>query len=210
MSGPGSTSGAHSGPAPDAKSGRAVWTAERAAEGAEEVARWAPHPQPGERLLWSGRPDRAVYVRAVHVLGVHVRGVHVPLARLVLAVVLPFATLYAIRVFISVGWDPSNALLGLIIALSTALWIPGTMRDLLRRRISRYALTDRRALRHWPIVGPTLSSRRISPTSGVALDEADCDTLHITDLRAGFTAFERIDHGRALMRLVMDVEAGRA
>ncbi|MEM8742978.1 MAG: hypothetical protein AAGE13_15995, partial [Pseudomonadota bacterium] len=166
----------------------------------------------GERLLWSGRPDRAVYVRAVHVLGVHVRGVHIPQARLVLAVVLPFATLYAIRVFISVGWDPSDALLGLIIALSTALWIPGTMRDLLRRRISRYALTDRRALRlkHWPIVGPTLSSRKISPTSGVALDKADCDTLYITDLRAGFTAFERIDHGRALMRLVMDVKAGRA
>lgn len=129
----------------------------------ERPGDWEAVLQPGERLLWSGRPVREFHVRIRH-LGVSILGL----------IFTPFALWLSFAAWAEMEAQPDNRLilLGIIVFfLLGGVWLIGGMHviDMLRRRGMHYALTDSRALTDVDFLGRVAYAVEIGPDNPVWL-----------------------------------------
>jgi hypothetical protein len=129
----------------------------------ERPGDWEALLQPGERLLWSGRPVTGFHVRIRH-LGVSILGL----------IFTPFALWLSVAAWAEMEEQPENrlVLLGIIVFfLLAGIWLIAGMHviDMLRRRGMHYALTDRRALTDVDFMGRVAYAAEIGPDNPVWL-----------------------------------------
>lgn len=128
---------------------------------------WAAVLAPGERLLWQGRPDTGFHVRAKH-LGPSFAGlIFTPLMAWLLWRAITGAGEYG---------APPGAVIALLAAFTAGglcmIVLPHVM-DMLRRRGTHYALTDRRALVDVSLLGRTCHGIGIEAESPIWLARTD-------------------------------------
>jgi hypothetical protein len=184
-------------------------------------ADWAEVLEPGERLLWQGRPDP----------GLRLRWRHLPLA-LVGAMIVGLAGLLAEQALtgLTAGDEGAGALLALAAGLGGfGLWclLAPAIGDMLRRRGTAYALTERRALVETDFLGRGLAAWPITAESPIWLQPgrpgSACFGIHrpragIADrlLRGGpalkerAVCFECVAEAERLVALLEDVREGKA
>lgn len=171
-------------------------------------AGWEGILDPGERILWQGRPDQ---------------GLHVALTRLPLAVFGLFFAGFALFWMIMASMAGGVFWMFGLIHFSVGLGLVGSsiLGETLRRRATWYTLTDRRAFiaTDLPWRARRLASYPIGPDT--RLDVRDGPPATITfgrEQRSGNkgrvyqvdVGFERIAEGGKVMRLLRDVQAGYA
>jgi hypothetical protein len=167
---------------------------------------WAPYLDPGERILWQGRPDAGMHIRPRNI---------------VMAV---FGTFFA---GFALFWMAMAAqagggfwLFGILhfavgagIVAGAFLWGPWL------RRHSVYSLSDRRAFiaTDMPVLGRRLKSWPIGPGSPIEFEDGALSTIWFaseTRRRSkGGTyqvkiGFERIPDGRAVFGLIRQIQRG--
>ena len=172
----------------------------------DPAAGWDGILDPGERILWQGRPEDGFEFRGPMLVPMLVGAFFTVFALIWIAAVLaegePLAALFGV-IHLSVG-------LGLM--AGAPLW------QRHRRRHSWYTLTDRRAFIAtdvWP-EGRRLNSWPITPEMKLTLIEGPPDTLNfaMTTRRAKNrtrrvpVGFERIADGRAVLALMRGVQRG--
>ena len=124
---------------------------------------WAAVLEPGERLLWTGRPVTGFHVRIRH-LGPSIIGL----------IFTPFAIWLSVAALFQIpeGTGDRAVLIGIILFFLVAGgWLIAGMHvlDMLRRRGMHYALTDRRALTDVDFLGRVTYAVEIEPDSPVWL-----------------------------------------
>lgn len=162
--------------------------------------------QPGERILWQGRPE----------------------GRAPLDVSRPLELLVGLGfVAFSMAWMNGAMQAGPIwllgffplgIGLRLAVWRAWGPR--LRAKLAHYTLTDRRAIAdlRWPLLGHRISDLHIGPATLLDTDGREPATLTLTNTTlAGQTGarpqtlrFERISDGPQVLALMRDVQKGAA
>lgn len=137
-----------------------------AGEAAGVPAGWEGILEPGERILWQGRPDPSFRLEPSHVV-VAVAGAG--FLCFVLWLFLPAAL--AGRGAWSLVLLPSVLILGIVAA--------GPLATMLRRRGTWYTLTDRRAIvaTRLPVLGRDLQSYRIRANSPIRWDGGEPGTV---------------------------------
>jgi len=129
----------------------------------ERAGDWATVLEPGERLLWTGRPATGFQVRIRH-LGPSIIGL----------IFTPFALWLSVAALFQMPEDTGDraVLIGIILFFLVAGgWLIAGMHvlDMLRRRGMHYALTDRRALTDVDLLGRVTYAVEIGPDSPVWL-----------------------------------------
>jgi hypothetical protein len=154
---------------------------------------------PDETLLWEGRPDAMPYVAAAHV-GSLLRGL------------LALAAFFYIVARLNYGFAPYLDVQLVVFGLFF-LSIPiDIVRSALRRRWSRYALTERRAIvrTRWPLFGTLTRSYALNLTPVDLLQGRRLATIALTRPPRRFArpavvpVFERIAGGAQVFALMTD------
>jgi len=181
---------------------------------------WEALLDPDERLLWQGRPNG----------GFHIGWRHGMLATLGVAV-LALAVLLAVQGLAGLRTGADAAAAVLAVALGAAgfgLWCivgPATA-DMLRRRGTAYALTDRRALIETDFMGYGLAAWPIGPESPLVLVGGRPASVWFAAVRRPEPplllrpsrrgtgeipiGFERIADAETVLRLLEAIREGRA
>lgn len=162
--------------------------------------------QPGETILWQGRPEARAPL-----------DVSRPGEMLFGLGFIAFSMLWMDRAMDSgpiwlVGFVPLG--LGLRLAVWRA-WGPR-----LRAKLAHYTLTNRRAIvdLRWPLIGPRLRDLHIGPATIIDIDGDDPATIRLsntglvgqTGARPLTLCFERIAAPRSVLALMRDVQKGAA
>ena len=168
---------------------------------------WEELLDPGERILWQGRPDGAVVLRprnmAAFLFGLAFAG---------------FALFWMVMAAQAGGMFWAFGLIhfsiGLALSFGALFW------GAFRRRRSWYTLTDRRAFiaTDMPLKGKQLQSYPITDDTALRYDEGELDSVWFAhDYRSnknGSTrvdiGFERISEGEKVYRLMRDIQRGAA
>ncbi|MEM6974396.1 MAG: hypothetical protein AAF577_16515 [Pseudomonadota bacterium] len=109
------------------------------AKGQEDTARVIePYLEPGERLMWAGRPTMRPLIEGHELI--------TPLVSLVLAVAVFQALRPAIGEVPTDGTEPMRLVMASMMVAFTALAIWTPLRNIMRRRRSFYAVTETRAI----------------------------------------------------------------
>jgi len=147
---------------------------------------WTEVLDPGERVLWQGRPHPGLMIRWSQVPLLVVGGVFVGLA-----IWLTAQAVAGLR-----AGDPAGtkmvvfgtAMIGL--GLWAILWPP--LSDMARRRGTRYALTDRRALIETDFLGKGLAACPITQDSMLMLKRGSPPSAIFTILRPRAMGLDRL------------------
>ncbi len=165
---------------------------------------WQDILDPGEQIIWQGRPDGAVVLRAKNIM------------LLVFGLIFAgFALFWMVLAANAGGWFWMFGLIhfsvGVGIIWSAVYW------SAYRRRRSWYTLTDRRAFiaTDLPIRGKRLKSWPITPETSLELVEGPPATVNFaTEVKRGehstyqvAVGFERIPDGKEVYRMLRDVQA---
>lgn len=172
------------------------------------AAGWEGILDPGERILWQGRPDDRIELRGP---------IMVPV--LVGAFFAVFALIWIVAVL--AGGEPLAALFGLLhFAVGAGLMVGAPLWQRHRLRHTWYTLTDRRAFiaTDFRPEGRKLNSWPITPDMRLTLIEGPPDTLNFLTVtrrvknrnRRVTVGFERIADGRAVMALMRGVQRAMA
>ncbi|RMF36852.1 MAG: aspartate carbamoyltransferase catalytic subunit [Alphaproteobacteria bacterium] len=169
---------------------------------------WSAYLDPGERIIWHGRPDGGFYVR--------------PMNWAVAAIGIVFAgfALFWMRVAAEAGggfwaFGLLHFAVGIGIAVGAIWW--GSF----KRRRSWYALSNARAFiaSELPLIGRRLKSWPITADTPITLDDGALSNVWFaSETRRGskgrsYTVkigFERIRDGREVYRLMRKVQRGQA
>lgn len=143
---------------------------------------WSEVLEPGERLLWQGRPHQGFLIRWSDVPMMAVGTAFLALSILFMA--------HAVT-----AWRAGDEAGGQMVGFGVALIVFGLyavfgppIGDMLRRQNSAYALTDRRALIETDFMGRGLTAVPITPDSPVALKPGNPPSAMFTIIRRrGFT-----------------------
>jgi len=176
-------------------------------ETADPPPGWEGILDPGERILWQGRPDGRVVWRVRH------------LPTMLFGAV--FAGIALIWMILAARAGDFVWTFGLIhFAAGLSLILGPTLWPAFRRQRSWYTLTDRRAFiaTDMPIVGKRLKSYPIDADTVLRFDGDDPGTIHFAqDYRRGKNGsrkvdigFERIAEGRDVYALIRRVQRGAA
>ena len=181
---------------------------------------WAEVLDPGERLLWQGRPCGRLRIRwrdlPLIVVGAGI---------IVLAAMLAAQAVAGLRA----GDEMAAAMLTLALAVAGfGLWcvIGPPIMDMLRRRGTSYALTDRRALVETDFMGKGLAAWPITEDSPLWLEPGNPPTAcfgllrprpRLSDRLRGKLAtrvraagFERVPEAERVLALMRGIQKGAA
>lgn len=184
---------------------RAMTAAERTlADAARDPGGWAPYLERGERLLWEGAPAAGLRWQTAD------------------WVLVPF---FAAWTGFAVFWTAAAAGMGApllfaafglpFVALGLFMTAGRFFWDAHVRRLTRYALTDRRALVATRHAGRRIESLSIDPDALIDAADGDGTTLLFHDARApgrrrplrrGFRLLEDGEHVRRLIEAVQTVK----
>lgn len=167
------------------------------------AAGWEGILDPGEVILWQGRPDRALHIGFTHVLMFFFGLVFAGFALFWMAMASAAAGLF---------W-----MFGLIhFSVGVAIMVGGPLVSLYKRRHCYYTLTDRRAFvaSDSPLLGRSLQSYPIVAQSPVSLDEGRLSDVYFATRqvrvkngsRTVSIGFERIENGRQVLSLIRQVQ----
>lgn len=168
--------------------------------GSDATMDWAIALQPGERLLWQGRPVPGLTLTREGI------------TRLAVAVFFLFN-----------GWLWLGQGLWLGYAfLAAALWLVAevTLMPLARQRVTAYALTDRRALirTRWPLLGAHLKSWPLTRDTIVTADQSEpfghvsfgFVPVFLWRTRVRAVGFDRIPDAARVYALIRRIQKGQA
>lgn len=161
----------------------------------------------GEVVLWQGRPDASLVLGAANIVsgafGLFFAG---------------FALFWMVMAAQGGGFFWMFGLLHFGVGLSIALG-PIFGGAFIRRR-TWYTLTDKRAFVaiDLPVKGKSLDSYPINDNTTITFEEAGLSTIHFAKgrryrgfkKRIGPIGFERIPDGRAVYRMIRDVQKGQS
>lgn len=168
-------------------------------------AGWEGILDPGETILWQGRPDGSLVIRPAHiatgVFGLFFAG---------------FALFWMMMASMGGGYFWMFGLLHFGVGLG--VMVGGPLYSLILRRRSWYTLTSRRAIlaSDLPVVGRRLESYPISRDTPITFEESDpFASIHFatrqTRGRNGVTThpvgFERIAEGRRVLALMRQLQS---
>ena len=170
-------------------------------------AGWEGILDPGEVILWQGRPDKALHIGfrdvALFIFGLFFAG---------------FALFWMVMASQAGGvfW-----MFGLIhFSVGLGIMAGGPVISLYRRRHLYYTLTDRRAFiaSDAPIPGRSLQSYPIAADTPVTFHEGRLSDVHFATRqvrakhghRSVAIGFDRIENGRHVMSLIRQVQRGDA
>ena len=165
---------------------------------------WRDILEPGEQIIWQGRPDAAVTLKLRNIL------------TLLFGVIFAgFALVWMLLAARAGGWF---WMFGLIhFAVGAGIIWSALFLGPWRRRHTWYTLSDRRAFvaTDLPIRGKRLQSWPITPDASLELIEGPPDTVNFaTTLKRGehstyqvAVGFERIPDGKEVYRMLRDVQA---
>lgn len=167
---------------------------------------WEGLLDPGEKILWQGRPDPGIFLHATHIV-----------MGLFGAAFAGFALFWMIMAWTAGGYFWTFGLLhfsiGLIIMLGGPLGGPYI------RRHTWYSLSNRRAFiaTDFPLLGKRLNSYPIRPDTPIIFDDGDRASIFFATkpvrtkngLRNEAIGFERIAEGRDVMSLIRQIQNQR-
>lgn len=175
--------------------------------GADATDPWAGLLDPGEEILWQGRPDARLALK-----GSTIFLVLFGLAFSGFALVWMVLAASAGGMFWAFGLIHFSVGLGLVVF---AIW-----GDMVRRRRTWYTLTDRRAFiaTDFPVVGRKLQSYPIGPDTVLDYTPDDLSTIHFAHIykrtkngsRRVEIGFERIPDGEIVYRMMRDIQRSAA
>ncbi|MEL6766878.1 MAG: hypothetical protein AAFP17_06835 [Pseudomonadota bacterium] len=165
--------------------------------------RFEPYLDPGEKLLWSGRPMLRPLLEGQEIV--------LPLVSLILAGAIS-------RIIVQHSRESFNLemmrvlmiamMLGLLVL---AIWLP--LRTILRRRRSHYAVTDKRAMlletgmggkfRSYPLTWDRIVNVRLGRRVSVIF-ELERGAPYVSEV-----GFEHLDDGMGVYRLIRAVQSGQ-
>ena len=165
---------------------------------------WANILDPGEEILWQGRPDGAVTLRPRNIM--------------MLVFGLFFAGFALFWMVMAAQSGGGFWMFGLIhFSVGAGIIFSAVFWGAFKRRRSWYTLTDKRAIiaSDLPIIGKRLKSWPITSQSVLELEQGPPDTVNFAETykrgKNGSTriaiGFERIDDGSKVYRLLRDVQA---
>ena len=168
---------------------------------------WEGILQPGERILWQGRPDRAFALKPQHILS------------LIFGLVFAgFALVWMVMAARAGGLFWSFGLIHFAVGLGLAIGPP--LAWMIRRRGTWYTLTDRRAFiaTDLPVKGRSLADYPIMPDTPVISDDRmPGSVLFAREMRAGRKGplpvplgFERIADAVPVTALIRAIQNGSA
>ncbi|MEM9782290.1 MAG: hypothetical protein AAF899_07415 [Pseudomonadota bacterium] len=173
-----------------------------------EVARVVePTLEPGERLLWCGRPTMRPLIEGHELI--------TPLVSLVLAAAVFQALTPSIGEVPAQGSEPMRLLLAsMMVAFTTlAVWTP--LRNIMRRRRSYYGLTETRAIvvergaggavRSFPLAWDAVANLRLGSKSVSIIFELTRAAHFEREM-----GFEQLADGMAVFRLIRRLQARSA
>lgn len=172
---------------------------------AETASGWEGILDPGETILWQGRPDtRIVFDATTIIMGV--AG----------AAFAGFALFWMVMAAQGGGYFWIFGLIHFSVGFGIMLW--GPLGQPFIRARTWYTLTDRRAFiaTNLPLTGRKLHTYPIGPTTPITFQEdGERATIHFATqqrrtrrgLRNEDVGFERISDGRAVLSLIRQVQA---
>jgi hypothetical protein len=171
-----------------------------AAPPAPAPAEWQGILDPGEQILWQGRPDGRV-----------VLGLDTLLTGVFGLAFAGFALVWMVLAAQAGGFFWAFGLIHFAVGLGLAVGAP--LWSAFRRRRTWYTLSDRRAFiaTDLPLAGCRLEQVPITPATPVTLVDADPPTIHLAQRpgrrgRPAPVGFERIAEGRAVLALIRQVQ----
>ncbi|MBR9764086.1 MAG: aspartate carbamoyltransferase catalytic subunit [Rhodobacteraceae bacterium] len=169
-------------------------------------AGWEGLLEPGEAILWQGRPDGRMSLRRIN-----------PFQLLFGLFFSGFALFWMIMAAQAGGFFWMFGLLHFTVGVGIAIGKP--VLDPLRRRYTWYTLTDRRAFiaRRTLLGARTLDSYRLTPGSRVSYDPGPPPSVHFAEeevrmkrgTRTRRIGFERIEDGQKVFALIEQVRGAR-
>ena len=168
-------------------------------------ARWEDILDPGEVILWQGRPDGLFHLDATSII-----------MGLFGAAFAGFALFWMVMASAAGGWF---WMFGLIhFSVGIAIMAYGPIGRPFMRRHTWYTLTNRRALiaTDLPVLGKRLHSYVITSDTPISMIETDLATINFATkqvrtkrgIRTDDIGFERIADGRKVMSLMRKVQTG--
>lgn len=170
-------------------------------------AGWEGLLEPGEQILWQGRPDGRMTLSQIN-----------PMQLLFGLFFSGFALFWMVLAAQAGGFFWMFGLLHFSVGLSVAF--SGPVLAPLRRRHTWYTLTDRRAFiaRRTLLQGRTLDSYRLTPNSNVSLEGHAPASVYFAEkevrvkrgTRTRRIGFERIEDARQVFALIEQVRAPKS
>ncbi len=167
-------------------------------------AGWESILDPGENIVWQGRPDGAVTLRPRNIM--------------MLVFGLFFAGFALFWMLMAAQSGGGFWMFGLIhFAVGAGIIYAAVFWGAFKRRRSWYTLTDRRAMiaTDLPLVGKRLKSWPITASSVLELEQGPPDTVNFAETvkrtrngsRVVPIGFERIEAAREVYRMMRDIQA---
>ena len=167
---------------------------------------WDEILEPGEKLLWQGRPDGAAVWQRRHILPVAM-GIGVASLGLVWIFLVPDGNVYTIAMGL------------IIIALGVFLGVGPPVMSSMVRKASWYSLSNKRAFiaMHRKNIGRKLAAYPIDPDFELQFDYKDPGTIIFvieTRYQGGAPysvkiGFERIKDSEKVYQMLLDIQAGK-
>ncbi|MEM7499038.1 MAG: hypothetical protein AAF371_13735 [Pseudomonadota bacterium] len=177
--------------------------ARHAMHDADEQVRFVPYLDPGEKLLWTGRPMMRPLLEGQEIV--------LPLVCLVLGGAIFQVLAEHSRESFNIEMMRVLMLAMMAVLLSLAIWLP--LRTVLRRRRSHYAVTDKRAMlletgmggkfRSYPLTWDRIVNVRLGRRVSVIF-ELERGAPYVSEV-----GFEHLEDGMEVYRLIRAVQSGQ-